>query len=262
MKNRVRTIIHICLALLWTSSAFCQGLYWESTISREGRDGKNVSRSYYMPKMFKEKGSNDDRWVIVRLDKKLFVIVNDGDKEYSEMTFDEIEQLMAKVGGKMSGAMAEMEKQMANLTPEQRKMMQEMMGGKLPGMKTEGKLEVENTGEKKSIAGYSCTKQVIKRGGDDLITLWTTGDIKGIGTMGEEMKEFGKRMAALNPMGDQSEAEAMMSVDGFPMQTRVAGVTTEVTKVEEKAIPAAEFEVPAGYKKVKSEILDQLEDMD
>jgi hypothetical protein len=260
MNDHLRTIVIACLAIFTAASAAGQGLYWESTVSRAGNDQKALSKSYYMPKMFKEKGSDEDEWVIVRLDKKMFVMVNDADKEYSEMTFDDIERMMKKVGGEMSGAMAEMEKQMANLTPEQRKMMKEMMGGKLPGMKGEAKVEVSGTGEKKSISGYSCTKHVVKRGGEEVMTLWTTDDIKGVGSMGEEMKEFGKRMAALNPMGDQSETEAMMNVDGFPIRTEMGEITTVVTKVEEKTIPAAEFEVPAGYKKVKPRMMEKLDE--
>ncbi len=262
MKHLIRTVIVSCLAFFVAASACGQGLYWESSITRKGEDEKALSKSYYMPQMFKEKGSSEDQWVIVRLDRKMFVVVNDADREYSEMTFDELERMMKKVGGKMSGAMAEMEKQMASLTPEQRKMMKEMMGGKLPGMKSDAKVEVTSSGEKKSVNGYSCTKYVVKRGGEEFITLWTTDEIEGIGTMGEEMKEFGRRMAALNPMGDLSETEAMINVDGFPMQTEVADVTTVVTKVEKKNIPAAEFEVPAGYKKVKPEMFEQLEEQD
>lgn len=262
MKNHARTIILSCLVFFLGASAVGQGLYWESDVTHKGNTDKTVSRSYYMPKMFKEKGSSEEQYIIVRLDKKLFIMVNDGDKEYSELTFDEMELMMKKVSGKMSGAMAEMEKQMQNLTPDQRKMMKEMMGGKIPGMKETAKIEVSNTGESKKISGYSCTKHVVKRGGEDFLTLWTTDDIKGIGAMGEEMKEFGKRMAALNPMGDDSESEAMMSVDGFPIQTEMANMTTVVTKVEEKTIPAGEFEVPAGYKKVDSEIMEQLDKMD
>jgi len=256
----MRTVIVSCLAFFVAASACGQGLYWESTVTRKGDDEKALSKSYYMPQMFKEKGSSGNQWVIVRLDRKMFVMVNDADKEYSEMTFDELEQMMKNVGGKMSGAMAEMEKQMAGLTPEQKKMMKEMMGGKLPRMKGDAKIEVTETGEKTSVNGYACTKYVVTRGGEEFITLWTTDEIEGIGTLGEEMKEFGRRMAALNPMGDLSETEAMMNVDGFPMQTEVANVTTVVTKVEKKNIPASEFEVPAGYKKVKPQMLEHLGD--
>jgi hypothetical protein len=213
-----------------------------------------------MPKMFKEAGSARNEWIIVRLDKKLFIMVNDEKKEYSELTFDEIEQVMKKVGGQMSEQMKEVEKQLASLPPEQRKMMQEMMGGKIPGMKDKAKIDVKMTGEKSKISEYSCSKYVVTRDGKDFMSLWTTQDIKGVEKMGEEMKELGKRMAALNPMGDQAEFEAMMGVEGFPIRTEMANITTTVTKVVEKSIPTGEFAVPAGYKKVKSEMMKGLQE--
>jgi len=262
MKNIIRTTALFCLVISVLGSAYCQGLYWENIITRDGKPDTTVSKSYYMPKMFRESGGAGEGGIIVRLDKKLFIVVNDDKKEYSEMTFDELERVMKKVGGQMGGAMAEMEKQMANLTPDQRKMMKDMMGDKMPGMKSQAKIEVLKTGDERKISGYSCAKHVVKRGGEEFMTLWTTTDIKGIEAMGEEMKEFGRRMAAMNPMGDQSESEAMMNVEGFPILTETAGRTTIVKKVEEKSIPAGEFEVPAGYKKVKSEMLKGFDDND
>jgi hypothetical protein len=45
-------------------------------------------------------------------------------------------------------------------------------------------------------------------------------------------------------------AEAMKSIDGFPMETESAGSKTAVTKLERRPAPANEFEAPAGFKKV------------
>lgn len=247
------------LAFAAGESARAQGLTWESVIVREGKSDTMRSTSHYMPGKFRESGSAGDKTVIVRLDKRLFLVLDDGKKEYSEMTFDQMEGMMKKVGGKMEEAMAEMEKQMASLTPEQQKMMKEMMGGKLPGVAAKGKLDVRKGGETKSIGGYACARYAVTRDGEEFMTLWTTTGITGVAAMGEEMKEFGKRMAALNPMGDKTETEAMFAVDGFPMQTSAAGVTTTVTAVKEGAVPATMFDVPAGYKKVKSEFLEGME---
>ena len=259
MNYLIRTLGLFFMVIFVLTSTFSQGLQWESAITRDGKSDTSVSTSYYMPKMFRVSGAAGDQGIIIRLDRKLFILVNDAKKEYSEMTFDEMEAAMKKVGGAMGGAMAKMEKQMADMTPEQQKMMKEMMGDKMPGMKKRGKIEVSKTGEKQNISGYSCAKNVVIRDGKEFMALWTTTGIKGFAAMGEEMKEFGKRMAAMNPMGDQSESEAMMSVEGFPIQTEIAGVTTVVTKVEEASISIDTFEAPAGYKKVESELLKGLE---
>ena len=50
-------------------------------------------------------------------------------------------------------------------------------------------------------------------------------------------------------------AAAMENLDGFPMETIIGGMSSTVTKVEKKAIPASEFEIPAGYTKVSPEEL-------
>lgn len=262
MKHLASSLLLGLLTSSNLTTALSQGLQWESVIHPEGSPDTSVSTSYYMPKMFRVSGGAGDPGIIVRLDRKVFIVVNDAKKEYSEMTFDEMEAAMKKVGGAMGGAMAEMEKQMANLSPEQRKMMKEMMGDKLPGMKKAAKIEVSTTGEKQKISGYSCVKNSVTRDGKEFMALWTTREIGAVAAMGDEMKEFGKRMAAMNPMGDQSEIEAMMSVEGFPIQTELAGTTTVVTKVVEKAVPVGTFEVPAGYKEVESEILKGLEKLD
>jgi hypothetical protein len=45
-------------------------------------------------------------------------------------------------------------------------------------------------------------------------------------------------------------AEAMQSIEGFPMETESEGSKTTVTKLERRPTPAGEFEAPAGFKKV------------
>jgi hypothetical protein len=40
------------------------------------------------------------------------------------------------------------------------------------------------------------------------------------------------------------------------MKTEMAAFTRTVTKVEKRSTPAGEFEVPAGYKKVQSKIME------
>jgi hypothetical protein len=67
--------------------------------------------------------------------------------------------------------------------------------------------------------------------------------------MQKDFEEFGQRMAAQMPKAGEMVA-AMTKVEGFPVQTTIAGITSTVTKVEKKVVAASEFEVPAGYKKV------------
>ena len=133
----------------------------------------------------------------------------------------------------------------------------QMMGDKMPGQNADAPVEVTKTGEKKTISGYSCMQYRVKQKGKELLSVWTTQDVKGFESMGKEMKEFGSRLAALNPMNGKAMAEGMKKIEGFPIQTEFGGFTNTVTKIEQRTTPVSEFEVPAGYKKEKSKMTDE-----
>ena len=60
MKNAmVRTSMLIALLALMTIGLNAQGLYWESEVSGEKMDGKEVMKTWYMPKMLKIETGND-----------------------------------------------------------------------------------------------------------------------------------------------------------------------------------------------------------
>ena len=209
-----------------------------------------VIKTYYMPKMLKQVHGDSGETTILRLDKDVIISVNNKDKNYSEMTFAEMEGKMKKMGGQMSEKMAEAEKELENLPPEQKKMVEEMMA-KMGQKKGERKIEVTETGEKKTISGHSCTEYVAKEDGKSFLTVWTTNDIKNFETLAKDIGEFSRRMAELNPMFGSQRAEATKKIKGFPILTETEQFTTLVTKVEKRSTPASEFDVPKGYTKVK-----------
>ena len=263
-QNMLGRTLGLCVALSIVASAYGQGIYWESTASGSMMQGKTMtSKFYYMPKMFKTVTREDGEAVMFRLDKEMMIMVNPKEKTYSEMTFAEMEKSMKQVSPKMDQAMAEMQKQMENMPEEQRKMVEKMMGEKMPGKKKEGKVEVVNTGEKKTISGYSCTKFVIKEDGKEVAAVWATKDVKDFEAMRRDMEQFSKRMAAMNPMMGKGTAEGIKSVEGFPIETDMGESMKEVvTKIEKRSIAASEFEVPAGYKKVKSPLFGGKEEQE
>ncbi len=101
----------------------------------------------------------------------------------------------------------------------------------------------------------------MKQSDKELATIWTTTDIKGYQDMGKDLKEFGARLAALNPRGGKTMAAETRKVDGFPMQMDMGQISMTVTKVEPQTTPATAFEAPSGYKKVPSTLIDQLNQM-
>lgn len=255
----VRGALGICLALTSVVSAFGQGVYWEGTMSGM-HVGERVTKMYYMPKKFKAVTGADEQVMIVRLDKEVIYTLEPKDKTYSEMTFAEMETMMKKAGSKIDSQMEDLKKKMESMPEEQRKMVEKMMGDKMTGKGKEGTAEVSNTGEKKTINGYACTKFVIKQNGNEFMTVWATKDIKEFEPMRKDMEEFSKRMMAMNPMRSKGLVEAMKKIDGFPIETFLQGVKNVVTKVEKRTTASNEFEVPAGYTKVRPKMMENLEE--
>ncbi len=242
--------------------AIAQGLYWESLTTKPGDKEKGkLSQFYYMPGKYKATMDGNQHGAIIRLDKEVMMMMDNKEKSYWEMTFKEMESMMKGVGSKLDAAMEEMNAQMKDLPEDQRKMVEKMMGGRMPGK--EARIDVEKTGESKTISGYKCAKFLLKKGDDEMATVWTTRDISDFAVMKKDMEEFGKRMAAMMPRGMEGAVEKSLSaLEGFPIQTeRKDGTIMTVTKIEKKSTPAGEFEAPAGYKKQKPPMMEHMDKM-
>lgn len=248
-NNRSQIIMMISIVLMSFSIAVGQSLVWESTtIVPALGDKKIISTSYYRPQMFRQGSENSV--IIFRIDKEVMYQVNNLKKEYSEMTFAELEAYTKQSSAKLDGQMAEMKKQIENMPPEQRKAMKKMMENQGMAGTSNGKIEVIKTADKKSINGYACVKYAFQEDGKETGSVWTTTAIPDFKSMQKDFKDFGQRMAAQMPTKGGQMAAAMTKIDGFPIQTTIAGITTTVTKIEKKSVAVSDFEVPSGYKKV------------
>lgn len=261
ITKRICVTMAVLVVFGLTAPAVAQGLYWESTMTG-GPIGERTEEMWAVPKMMMGVTKETGETFIVRLDKELFITIDPKEKTYSEMTFAEMEGMMKKMGGRMDARMAEMQKKLAEMPEEQRKMVEKMMSSKMPGTAKDAKVEVENTGDKKTINGFACTKYAVTQDGKEAMTLWVTKSVKGFESMRKDWQQFSERMMAMNPMGGKGLGEAFKKIDGFPIQTEMGqGMTSTVTKIEEKTAPASAFEVPAGYKKVNPKMMDDMDKM-
>jgi len=188
------------------------------------------------------------------MDQEKIYDVNPSTKTYSEMTFADLEAYAKKAGDKM----AAFKEKIKNLPPDQQKKMEAL--GALMGGGKDAPVEISATGEKKTIGGYACTKYTMTRSGKDMATMWVTKDVGGFDNLRQDWMEFGKRMAALTNMSGLGEAYQKM--DGFPMETdmdMMGRIITVVTKVEKRSTPADEFNVPAGYTKTDSPMMQKMD---
>jgi hypothetical protein len=251
---------------LWTltvltliaTGLLAQGLYYESETSG-GMLGekKMLSTTYLMPKMFKNVSQPDGDAVIIRMDQQKIYNVDPQAKTYSEVTFAEMEQQMKQMSATMDERMAKMEESMKDMPPEQRKMLEGMMGGRKGSKGSE--VALVRTGDSKKVSGLSCTKYVAKEGEKELMTIWSTKEVRGFESLRKDYETLTQRMMSMNPSFMKGLIDAMQRVEGFPMETEWGGITMTVTKVVSRSTPASEFTVPAGYTKTSTK---QMEDAD
>jgi len=223
-----------------------QGLYWEQSVSMKmmGEGEEMRTKGYLMPMKLKSIGNEGDG-VIIRADKEMIYMINGEEKTYSEMTFKEFEAQMSH----MSERMKKMQEEMKNIPAEQRKM--------LEGMLKEKEYTIKKTGDTKKIIGYGCEKVLVFEDGKEIGEFWITKDLGS-------MKQFAKNWENLMEKMVQSPMAKMYrklaEMDGFVMESQISGTRLTTTKLEKRSIAASEFEIPAGYKKVKMETMDMDDD--
>jgi hypothetical protein len=213
---------------------FGSGLTLTETITANGKP--STATSYFSGSAIKN-SSAAGQDSIIRFDQRKFVSVDNKKKTYTEITFDELEQMMDKAGAMM------------NQNPEAMAALQKMMGGG-----NAKPLTVTKQGPGGTIAGYATEKYLVTGPFD--MEIWAAPELKVPATFYDAQR---LRIPA-NPIFDMGKMfEALKQVNGWAMKTtmkmRMMGrdieTTTEVTSVQKGAVPASTFDVPAGYKQVK-----------
>jgi hypothetical protein len=193
---------------------------------------------------------------------KRFLILNDKDKSYSEVTQED----MKRIRGKVDEMRKLQEERMKSLPPEQRKKMEEMMARMgAPGPKPKAlDIKFERTGEKKTVNGFACeTYRMLEDGKvveEECVSPWSAGLVKKSDFEG--LRKFAEQMAdSFGGGGNDRDLFMMKKMDAFPgfpiTRTKIdaAGKRTEmeqVKSVKRGALDGATFAVPAGYTKKPS----------
>ena len=181
------------------------------------------------------KTSSRDSDSIVRFSDGRVTLVDHRNKEYWEATADEMEEQWERMARKMrtSGA------------------------GDIFDLRAEPKLE-KLKGSRK-VAGYDCEHWSLQVGDALEVDFWAAPGLRP-----PPRYYDGRRVAAfsMGPMGVLFEKmyEGMKQVKGFPLSSAIIIRTPisrsesldEASEVKKGPIPASTFDVPAGYKKVKS----------
>ncbi len=189
-----------------------------------GKEKSTSTQNIYWTKSKMRTGHPAGMISIVDLDAKTMTILNPKAKSYTRRSFDEIKKDEAGV-------------------PEQVR---------------DAKLSVRETGEKKTVDGYSCEKLVLKIGPTE-ITVWATNDIKiepALSEFNKKFLELTKDIKILNIQGQMRAVfeekkvypyltviEVSMPFGGGTQRTE-----SKVKKVSYDKIDASVFAIPAGYK--------------
>jgi hypothetical protein len=215
------------------SALFSQGLTMTETATANGR--ATTSTNYFSGGASK-RVSSEGLDSIVRFDQGKIISIDNKKKTYSEITFQQLQEMMDKATAAMpqdAEAMAAMKK---------------MMGG------SSAPMTVTRQGAGEPVAGYQTEKYVVT--GPWEMEIWAAPELKIPPAYFDALK---MRIPA-NPILDMRKMyDAFKQINGWPMKSvikmKMMGMnittTTEVTSVQKGAIPPATFEVPAGYKLVQ-----------
>ena len=202
--------------------------------------------------------------VIVDLNADTLTQVNYVDRQYVTATLQEYVQAMSGAAQAAAGQMAEsrkqMEQAMQRLPPEQRKAMEQAMGAQMGasgpgGACVEPRRELRKTGQQATIAGYPAVRWEVVADGQMESEVWVA---PGLGAAREldarKLEQFAGAIAKAVACGPGDAARGVdpawkLAAEGYPVRTIVprSGVTLEVVTAESRAVPATEFQPPAGF---------------
>ena len=190
---------------------------------------------------------------VIRIDKQVFWSIEEDGKSYDEIRFDAFKDMMAQ-----------MKKQLEEMPAEARQMAEQMLGSKLDAMKPPV-LSVADSGQKKTISGYTCQLYKItstQGSTKSLIDAWINRDFTFPAGMEKDLKELQKLFANM-PMAQQKKMiayqEQVLGL-GMPIliEDRTADGALESSQLlksfKEGPVDAALFEVPKGA--TKNEMLE------
>jgi uncharacterized protein DUF4412 len=234
-----------------------------STSTQKPKNQKVNSRNYFSKDKFKAvQGSSI---LIINYNTSQIFMYDRDRKLYWRGTIDEY---INGIRDYMAQARREMEQSMKNMPPEQRRTIEEEMTkqghsltGEPKGATEAGRVKVEKTSERQTVAGYRAVKYSVYLDENSYQEIWISEDLDISKDMNmKKMQNFQNRIneAVGSVYSDRSsgvershEYQSLFE-KGYPLKiVHVVGQSKgiiEVTSAKEKEIPDTEFDVPEGYR--------------
>jgi hypothetical protein len=259
--NRITTVLTGCAAACFVSAAASAGVYVELVNHDIPANTTDLAQKMYV------QGSNgrfvDEAGRATIIKGNTMYIVDDTDKTYIAFDKATMEQLAKQI----TAAMERMKEQLAKMPPEQRAQIEAMMA-KTPGMGGADQkwvVEAVDTGKTDKVDGRTCKVWDVRRNGelDDQLCVVPYSQLPGkenfqaiFANFAKVFEEMSKSVPMLAGVMN-NEFSAQAKVNGFPVRSRgyengKLGDEEQLVKVwREEEVPAAMFEIPAGYQPKK-----------
>lgn len=251
-------LVGVVLTLVMLASPVEAGLlmvYEQESYDRPGKEAMTV----YMEKdrMRTETGGGGaDRVFIFRGDKKLYWIIDDRERSYTEIT----RQDLKKLKDKMDEAARTLDEQMKNMPPEQRKMVIAMMKDRMP--KQPPKTVYRKVASGVTVNRWVCDQYDGVVGGEKKEEVWTADpgqfdlrpeEVQVFDSLREFSEEFSKQGMPFyrieTEKGNTGDGYAGVPVRSIRFSHGKKVERMELTGVERKEVAPSLFELPAGYTK-------------
>ncbi len=209
---------------------------------------KSGDVTYFSKGKVKNISGEDDMWSVIDTSSGVLTMVSPTKKSYATATVDEF--------------CAFIDRMMGGMNAQQKAMMEAMMK-----KNRSQNLKVKKVGPGGKVAGYTTDKYRIDAGGASRMEVWVSTDTRLNRAYKKMMKKVMpqvNRMASCSSMGgggmevEDSKEYRTIVEKGWILKSVSRGEVSsesETVKLVEKKIPASEFKVPAGYKKVTFEQL-------
>ncbi len=229
-----------------------------------GEVGKAKTKATLYLESGKIRVDSGDSQLIFDGDKQVLWMIQPGRGDYMEMTAAQVES-MGRMAQQGMGAQQQMAQALANLPPEQRAMAEQAMKarmGAMPGAAPSAPPTItfkqKATGQK--VGSFTCTLYEELANGERTAELCAAplDQVRFSAADQKTMEALAKFMAPLQRMAPKGTwtAPKMEEIHGFPVHSVSYNGSTPtyemtVLSVEQKAVPAGQFVLPPGLKKME-----------
>ncbi len=257
------SIIPVALLAALASTATFAGAYLESADNEPGsKTPSQVSKLWFEAGRMRSETTGGDGGSVAIFKNKAMYVLDPRTKSYRVIDKVTVDRMAAQLGE----ARKKMEAAMAGMPPERRAMMEKMMGQMGGAAGQAPKRVLKNTGRTETVAGVKCAvwEATVNGQKEEELCAAAPGALPGGEEMLKTLREVGDIFKGFtqsfsgNGRADNAWRD-LETVNGVPILTRelTAGKVTSENRLNvarKESVPAAQFEVPAGYTEKKLEL--------